>query len=300
MVLPDSNADAAVVRFAPSPNGLLHLGHAYSALYSNAVAQELGGRFLLRIEDIDLVRSRSEFVAAIFEDLAWLGLVWERPVRRQSEHFAVYRRALERLKRLGVVYPCFATRKEIAAAVTADAPRDPDGSPLYPGLSRNMSMEERERCLAESVPHAWRLDMAAAFARACEVAGGELHFVEEASGPNGETGRLAATPEIWGDVIVARKDIATSYHMAVVIDDALQGVTHVTRGYDLFYATHIHRVLQVLLDLPQPRYRHHDLVRDGDARKLSKSAGSQSLAGLRKAGVSAQEILEQLGLIVPE
>jgi len=288
------------VRFAPSPNGRLHLGHAYSALYSKAVAEELGARFLLRIEDIDLVRSRAEFIAGIFEDLAWLGLKWERPVRRQSEHFPVYREALERLKARDLVYPCFATRKEIAAAVerVPDHPCDPDGTPIYPGLSKGLSQADRNALIADGRPHAWRLDMARASAMAEEIAGGALTFTECGVGPGGEKGVQPVTPAIWGDVVVARKDIKTSYHIAVVVDDALQGITDVTRGQDLFHTTHIHRVLQVLLDLPEPAYHHHALIRDEDQRKLSKSAGDQSLASLRDAGADPSDIVRGLGVSV--
>lgn len=296
MPVPDTQA-AAVVRFAPSPNGRLHLGHAYSALYSDEVARRLGARFLLRIEDIDLLRTREAYVDGILEDLAWLGLVWEQPVRRQSQHYADYAAALDRLKEMGVAYPCFATRRDIADAVAADPghARDPDGAPVYPGLSKGLDRREVERRLAAGVSHAWRLDMAAAAALAQRKAGGPLRFTECAAGPDGETGVLPVEPGLWGDVVVARKDIQTSYHLAVVVDDALQGVSHVTRGQDLFHATHIHRVLQVLLDLPEPVYHHHRLIRDEAQRKLSKSAGDTSLKSLREAGASAQDIRLGLG-----
>lgn len=294
---PDSTYAGAAVRFAPSPNGRLHLGHAYSALFTQASARRLDARLLLRIEDIDLMRSRAEFVDGILEDLAWVGLTFEQPVRRQSEHFAVYGDALCELQAMDVVYPCFATRKDIAEAVARNAghPSDPDGVPLYPGLYRGLSADERDRLIGDGVPHAWRLDMEKAAAMAKETSGGVLSFEEGGEGPDGETGKLQVRPEIWGDVVVARKDIKTSYHLAVVVDDALQGISHVTRGQDLFHATHIHRVLQVLLGLPEPVYLHHRLIRDDARRKLSKSDGDQSLKALRAAGVGADEIRQQLG-----
>lgn len=284
----------AVFRFAPSPNGRLHLGHAYSALFTAQQARLAGGRLLLRIEDIDLLRCRSEFVDGILEDLAWLGLKWERPVRRQSEHFDTYHQALEQLQDAGVLYPCYATRSEIRAAVesNADHPRDPDGSPVYPGLYRDVpAAVEQER------PYALRINHALAIKLVTEKIGRRPTFTETGIGPAGETGELPVTPEIWGDVVLGRKDIGTSYHMCVVVDDALQGVTHVTRGQDLFAATHIHRVLQILLDLPEPTYCHHPLISDETGRKLAKSDGDQSLAGLRDAGVTAEDIKRELGFV---
>ncbi len=287
------NADRPVVRFAPSPNGALHLGHAYSALYTQARARELGARLLVRIEDIDLVRSRQEFINGIFEDLEWLGLEWEQPVRRQSQHFDDYRAALARLEALGVVYSCFATRQEIRDAVARmpGHPRDPDGAPLYPGLCKALSRDERDALVAKGAPFALRLDVV----RAMEVAGAPLTFHEHGCGPHGEAGRLSVDPAKWGDVIIARKDVKTSYHLSVVVDDALQGVTHVTRGQDLFHATHVHRLLQVLLDLPEPRYYHHELVRDETGRRLSKSARDKSLKALRSGGATAQDVRRRLG-----
>ena len=281
------------VRFAPSPNGELHLGHAYSALFTRQKAIDLGARLLLRIEDIDLVRSRGEFVDAIYRDLAWLGLEWETPVRRQSEHFGDYRIALDNLDAMGLLYPCFATRQEIRAAVAGlpGHPSDPDGAPLYPGLSKRLSADERAERLAAGEPHALRLDMA----RAIDVAGQGITFEEHERGPAGEHGTVIADPAQWGDVILARKDVKTSYHLAVVLDDALQDVSDVTRGQDLFYATHVHRLLQVLLDLPEPAYHHHDLVRDETGRRLSKSDKDQSLRVIRESGVTADEIRQRLG-----
>jgi glutamyl-Q tRNA(Asp) synthetase len=260
-----------VFRFAPSPNGYLHLGHAYSALLNFDLARKTGGRLLLRIEDIDSTRCRPEFEAAIHEDLGWLGIAWESPVRRQSGHLACYREALAKLSAQGLVYPSFESRAEIARLVAqreADAPwpRDPDGAPLYPGVAKLMAPDERARLLASGVPYALRLDMSAACARA-----GDLTWIEHGEGPDGETGAVVARPQAWGDVILARKETPTSYHLSVVVDDALQGVTDVVRGQDLLLSTGVHRLLQQLLGLPQPAYRHHRLVRDSEGRKLSKS-----------------------------
>lgn len=283
-------SDRPIVRFAPSPNGELHLGHAYSALFTEARARALGARLLVRIEDIDLVRSRQEHVDAIFEDLAWLGLKWEVPVRRQSEHFNDYRDALARLDALGVLYPCFATRQQIrdAVAEVADHPSDPDGAPIYPGLSKGLSAVERDALIADGTPHALRLDVSRALRRVDEP----LTFEEHECPP---VGTVQADPALWGDVIIARKDVKTSYHLSVVVDDALQEVSDVTRGQDLFHATHVHRLLQVLLGLPEPRYHHHDLVRDDDGRRLSKSDKDKSLRALRNEGVTAEDIRRQLG-----
>jgi glutamyl-Q tRNA(Asp) synthetase len=285
-----------VFRFAPSPNGYLHLGHAFSAVLNSDLARETGGRFLLRIEDIDPTRCRSEFEDAIDDDLAWLGLCWEKPVRRQSEHFTEYRAALEKLMALGLVYPAFESRAEIARLTAeqekrAPWPRDPDGAPLYPGTARVLSSEERTRLTQSGAPYALRLDMAAACACA-----GQLNWVERGEGPQGETGTVAANPAAWGDVIIARKETPTSYHLAVVVDDALQGVTEVVRGQDLFWSTSVHRLLQQLLGLPQPAYRHHRLVRDAAGQKLSKSTDATGLRELRAAGVTPAEIRRRVGL----
>jgi glutamyl-Q tRNA(Asp) synthetase len=285
-----------VFRFAPSPNGYLHLGHAFSALLNFDLARRAGGRFLLRIEDIDTVRCRPEFEAAIYEDLAWLGVAWETPVRRQSEHLAEYRHALETLSSRGLVYPSFESRAEIAKLVAqresrAPLPRDPDGAPLYPGAARLLSSEQRAQGLQSGTAYALRLDMAAARGRA-----GDLGWIETGEGPDGETGEVAARPEAWGDVILARKETPTSYHLSVVIDDALQGVTEVVRGRDLFWSTSVHRLLQTLLGLPQPAYRHHGLILDGAGRKLSKSTEATALRELRAAGVTPAEIRRRVGL----
>lgn len=285
-----------VFRFAPSPNGYLHLGHACSALLNADLARRADGRLLLRIEDIDATRCRPEYEAAIYEDLAWLGMAWEMPVRRQSEHFASYRAALDRLAAQGLIYPSFESRAEIARMVAErDAntlwPRDPDGAPLYPGTAKQLPMREREALMASGAPYALRLDIAAALARV-----GSLDWTEDGKGPGGETGRVAARPEAWGDVILARKDTPASYHLAVVLDDALQGVTDVVRGQDLFWATSVHRLLQRLLDLPAPRYRHHTLLRDAVGAKLSKSTKATGLRALRAEGVTPAEVRRRIGL----
>jgi glutamyl-Q tRNA(Asp) synthetase len=285
-----------VFRFAPSPNGLLHLGHAYSALLNVDRAREAGGRLLLRIEDIDATRCRPEYETAIYDDLAWLGIAWETPVRRQSEHLAVYRAALERLSALGLVYPAFESRAEIARLVAAREasgpwPRDPDGAPLYPGDARSLSAGERDRLIASGVPYALRLDMAAA----CRHVAG-LTWNELGEGPDGARGIVAARPEAWGDVILARKETPTSYHLSVVVDDALQGISEVVRGLDLFHATSVHRLLQVLLDLPEPAYRHHALILDEAGRKLSKSDRSTGLRELRADGATPAGIRRLVGL----
>ncbi|WP_315755937.1 MULTISPECIES: tRNA glutamyl-Q(34) synthetase GluQRS [unclassified Bradyrhizobium] len=286
-----------VFRFAPSPNGYLHLGHAYSALLNFQCAQQSGGRLLLRIEDIDPTRCRPEFEQAIYEDLAWLGIAWERPVRRQSEHLAEYGAALERLQGMGLVYPSFESRAEVARMVAQrDAegrwPRDPDGAPLYPGTATSLSGARRAALMAGGAPYALRLDMAAAVARA-----GRAAWDEHGAGPSGESGRVEARPEAWGDVVLARKETPTSYHLSVVIDDALQGVTEVVRGQDLFHATSVHRLLQVLLGLPAPAYWHHQLIRDAQGHKLSKSTQATGLRALRAEGVSPTEIRHRIGMV---
>jgi glutamyl-Q tRNA(Asp) synthetase len=285
-----------VFRFAPSPNGTLHLGHAYSALLNFDLARASGGRFLLRIEDIDPTRCKPEFEAAIYEDLAWLRIAWETPVRRQSEHLGEYRRALHTLSSLGLVYPSFESRAEIARLVTEREaqgvwPRDPDGALLYPGIAKQLAREERTRLIESGVPYAVRLDMEAAIART-----GALSWTELGEGPDGETGTIMAGPQDWGDVILARKETPTSYHLSVVIDDALQGITEVVRGQDLFHATSVHRLLQHLLDLSAPAYRHHHLIRDAAGHKLSKSTGATGLRELRAAGANPTEIRARVGL----
>ncbi|MBM3528569.1 MAG: tRNA glutamyl-Q(34) synthetase GluQRS [Alphaproteobacteria bacterium] len=289
-----------VFRFAPSPNGYLHLGHALSALMNFDMARAAGGRLLLRIEDIDATRCRPEYETAIYEDLAWLGIEWDAPVRRQSEHFAEYRVALDRLAALRLTFPGFESRAEIARMV-ADRdvrerwPRDPDGVPLYPGAARGISEAERAAHIAGGEPYAIRLDMA----KALEWVGERrepLRWTETGSGPAGETGTVAADPAAWGDVILGRKDTPTSYHLAVAVDDALQGVTHVVRGQDLFHATSVHRLLQALLGLPEPVYCHHRLILDADGRKLSKSTRATGLRELRAQGATAGDIRRLAGL----
>lgn len=279
-----------VFRFAPSPNGHLHLGHALSALLNFDMARAAGGRLLLRMEDIDTARCRPEFEAAIFEDLAWLGISWEQPVRRQSEHFARYRAALAKLDAIRMTFPSFESRAELIHLVgDRDVrerwPRDPDGVPLYPGAARQMKEPDRQARIARGEPYAIRLDIE----KAMEWVG-PLRWNETGAGPGGERGEIAADPAAWGDVIVGRKETPTSYHLSVVIDDALQGVTHVVRGQDLFWATSVHRVLQALLDLPAPEYHHHRLVLDADGRKLSKSTAATGLRELRAQGVTPADV----------
>ena len=289
-----------VFRFAPSPNGYLHLGHAYSALLNFDCARRAGGRFLLRIEDIDAVRCRPEFEAAILQDLEWLGVAWEQPVRRQSEHLASYREAVEELSARGLIYPSFESRGEIAKLAAqrgaadpggASWPCDPDGVPLYPGTAKFLSPGERAGLLQSGVPYALRLDMTAACAHAAD-----LGWTERGEGPDGQTGLVAARPQAWGDVILARKETPTSYHLSVVIDDALQGVTDVVRGEDLFWSTSVHRLLQRHLDLPAPVYRHHRLVRDAAGQKLSKSTRATGLRELRAGGATPADIRRLVGL----
>lgn len=268
-----------VTRFAPSPTGRLHLGHAYAALFARQEARTAKGRFLLRIEDIDATRCRPDFEAGIYEDLEWLGLTWETPVRRQSEHMTEYQAALGRLKNDGFLYPCFCTRAEIRAEIArSGAAHGPDG-PLYPGLCRELDPGERDARQAAGEPHALRLDV-----RKASAAAGEIFWRDR------RQGRIRATPEILGDVVLARKDVPTSYHLAATLDDDAQGVTLVTRGADLFAATHMHRLLQALLGLKTPEYHHHKLIFGSDGQKLSKSAAAPSLGSLREAGHSAEEV----------
>lgn len=290
------------IRFAPSPNGRLHLGHAYSALYAAKTADELEGDFLLRIEDIDVGRCRPEFVTGIYEDLKWLGLSWEMPVRLQSEHFGEYERALKTLRDLDIVYPCFATRREIEQVISESGidverwPRDPDGALLYPGIYKDMDLQERNRLMWEGRSFAWRLNIEKAISLATEKASRPITFTEEEGSPAGKTGLQRIKPELFGDVVIARKDVPTSYHLSVVVDDALQDVTHVTRGRDLYPATYIHRLLQTLLDLPEPLYRHHRLIEDETGRRLSKSARDMGLKDLRSAGKTPADIRQMVGI----
>lgn len=275
-------ANQTVTRFAPSPTGFLHLGHAYSALFTAGLANtKNGGRFLLRIEDIDKARVRPEYEAAILEDLAWLGLEWETPVRRQSDHFGDYRAALDELDSQGLLYPCFCSRKEIRAEIeeSGHAPHGPEG-PLYPGTCRNLGEGERKRRMADE-PFALRLDMAKAAG-----ATGPLAWTD------GGKGEIEARPELLGDVVLARKETPASYHLSVVVDDHAQGVTLVTRGEDLFPATHAHRLLQALLGLDTPSYHHHKLLTTEDGKRFAKRDKSLTIRALREAGKTPDEVRE--------
>jgi glutamyl-Q tRNA(Asp) synthetase len=284
-----------VLRFAPSPNGYLHLGHALSALIDCEMARSLGGRFLLRIEDIDTARCRPEFEEAIYEDLAWLGIGWEEPVRRQSDNLDAYAPALAKLEAQGLVYPSFESRAEIARHIAhhtgAPWPHDPDGSPLYPGTAKRLTAEERASRIAAGESYALRLDMSAAMKRT-----GALTWVEIGADPKQNHETLMAEPQKWGDVVLARKDTPTSYHLSVVVDDALQGVTHVVRGQDLYQATSVHRVLQTLLGVPAPLYHHHRLILDAEGHKLSKSTQATALRELRRQGRTPADIRRMVGL----
>lgn len=279
----DQNQKPFVTRFAPSPTGRLHKGHAYSALMAFRRTQTEDGRFLLRIEDIDTVRCRNEFVDGIYDDLVWLGLSWENPVRRQSNHFADYQAALDMLKAMGLVYPCFCTRKDIQREIAASesAPHGPDG-PIYPGICRGRN--DAEALLAAGMPHAWRLNLDAAL----NHIGAVLEWQDEVKGT------IKATPQELGDVVLARKDTPTSYHLSVVVDDAMQGITHVIRGEDLFHATHIHVVLQRLLGYPTPIYHHHGLLLDDRGKRFAKRNKSVTLESLRKAGTSPDDLVRAL------
>jgi glutamyl-Q tRNA(Asp) synthetase len=281
------------LRFAPSPNGRLHLGHAYSALFTQHAAASLGGATILRIEDIDPIRSRPEFDAAIIADLAWLGLRWLEPVMRQSSRMKAYAKAAEVLRARDLIYPCFCSRREVVARASKD---DPDGAPLYAGSCRLLSRDEVDARLARGEAAQWRLKMDRAAAEA-----GPLDIQEAPAGDRhatwSATGTRPANPAAWGDAVIIRKDTPTSYHLSVVVDDAWQGITHVTRGMDLFAATDLHVLLQRLLGLPTPVYCHHRLLRDGTGEKLAKSKGSQSLADLRAAGWSAGDVRRCLGFV---
>lgn len=293
--------DRPVFRFAPSPNGELHLGHALSAIVGHDWAVRLGGRFLVRIEDIDIVRTREVFIRSILDDLEWLGLSWEKPELLQSEHFADYATAADRLTTLGVLYPCFATRGEIAAAVAKAVAvgeperRDPDGAPIYPGLYRDLPADKIAARRAAGDAAALRLDMARAMAIATDRMGGRPITFREIA-PDGTEREVLADPTRWGDVVLIRKDTPASYHLAVVVDDARQGITHVTRGQDLYTATDLHRLLQILLDLPEPLYHHHPLLLDKDGRKLAKSTGAPRLKDLRAAGATPGDIRRLTGM----
>lgn len=273
----------SVTRFAPSPTGYLHLGHAYSALFAARAATD--GAFLLRIEDIDPVRCKPEFTEAIFEDLHWLGLTWPEPVRRQSEHLSDYKCALDKLRAMGLLYPCFCTRREIEleASGAVGAPHASDDAPVYPGTCRALSYDECEEKLARNKVANWRLDVAAAMKLT-----GPLFWTDRMRG------RIAARPEMFGDVVLARKDVPTSYHLSVTVDDHLQGVTLVTRGEDLFTSTHIHRLLQALLGLETPEYEHHALLTDAAGRRYAKRDLAVTLRALRESGSLPEDIKARL------
>ena len=285
-----------IFRFAPSPNGELHLGHAYSAMTNRHLADSCGGKMLLRMEDIDTARCSSAFEDAIKSDLRWIGVSWDDEIRRQSEHFDAYADALERLRREGLVYPAAMSRREIRETVDkAEAagkhwPRDPDGQPVYPGAERTWSTPRRKHLIGSARAFNWRLDVG----KAMSALSAPVQWAEDGLGPDGETGTIIADPLRWGDVIVARSDVPTSYHLSVVVDDALQGVSDVVRGQDLFHATSIHRLLHELLGLPAPRYHHHALLLAADGRKLSKSNRDMSLHGLRRSGASADSVLNTI------
>lgn len=278
-----------VTRFAPSPTGYLHLGHAFSALQAWQAAKNAGGRFLLRIEDIDVGRCRPEFEAAILKDLEWLGIEWETPIRRQSNHFPDYQAALDKLGKPGLLYPCFCTRKEITAEIarSPSAPHGPEG-PVYPGTCRELSPEAAAEKKEHGAAFALRLDMEKAIAQLEKKGEWPLAWHEEGTAP------VTVNPTPLGDVVLARKDTPTSYHLAVTVDDALQGVTDVIRGEDLFHATHIHRLLQALLDYPAPRYRHHPLILDAEGKRFAKRDAAATIRSLREGGEEPQAIIERL------
>jgi glutamyl-Q tRNA(Asp) synthetase len=276
-------APVEVTRFAPSPTGPLHLGHAFAALVAWQAARTSGGRFLVRIEDIDGTRAREDHIGAILEDLAWLGLDWDGPVLRQSTRLPAYQEALAALAARGLVYPCFCTRRDIEAALAA--PHGPEG-PAYPGTCRTLDPDERARRIASGASHALRLDVTRAFA-----ATGPLAWRDR------EKGTIAADPALWGDIVIGRKDIGTSYHLSVVVDDAAQGITLVTRGADLFAATHVQRLLQALLGLATPEYLHHRLILDEAGGRLAKRRGGTTLRDLRAAGETPASIRARLGFV---
>ncbi len=276
-----------VSRFAPSPTGSLHLGHAFAAWSAHEACRSLGGRFLLRIEDIDRERCRDEFEARIIEDLSWLGITWDGPVRRQSEHFEDYRAALERLDGLGVSYPCFCSRKEIRAEIarSPSAPHGPDGA-LYPGTCRALSPDERAERIAAGRPYALRLDAGQAAAL----------VPDRLSWRDRERGEIVCQPGLNGDVVLARKDTPTSYHLAVTVDDALQQVNLVTRGEDLLHSSHVHCLLQALLGYTIPEYNHHRLITGTDGRRLASRHKARTLRDFRAAGITADDLRRQVGL----
>lgn len=284
-----------VLRFAPSPNGRLHLGHALSAILNHDMAKTMAGRFLLRVEDIDLARCTDELEQGIYEDLAWLGLDWEMPVRRQSGHFDVYRKGLDKLIAMRVAYPSFMSRGDVKAFATDYEaggniwPRDPDGALRYPALDKQRPEHEVSALLSSGKRHAWRLDMD----KASALLETPLQWRETGRGSDEV---IDADPAAWGDVVLSRSDAPSSYHLSVVMDDAVQGITHVVRGMDLYHATSVHRVLQELLGLPAPEYHHHRLILDDTGNKLSKSRRSTSLQVLREQGLAGSDIRGLLGI----
>jgi glutamyl-Q tRNA(Asp) synthetase len=294
---PPADLTVPIFRFAPSPNGLLHLGHAYSALTNLAKARASGGKMLLRIEDIDRQRCTPENEVRLLEDLEWIGFEWDDVPTRQSANFDDYRTVQDTLISEGFIYPAILSRRQIAERIEdlsqggRSWPTDPDGVPVYPGSERDLDETERQFLLAGD-DYALRLDTDRAVARA----GSRLSWHETGFGPQGETGTVIANPKIWGDVILGRKDIPASYHLAATLDDARQGVSHVVRGRDLFWSTAMHRLLQELLGLPVPQYHHHDLILDDDGRKLSKSRGDTALRHLREAGLTRADIVRMIGL----
>lgn len=271
-----------VTRFAPSPTGQLHLGHAFSALQAWRHAQETGGRFLLRIEDIDQTRCRPEFIDAIYEDLHWLGLSWEEPVRIQSQHFAEYKQQLDMLQQKDLLYPCFCTRADINRSHSA--PHGPDGL-LYPGTCKQLAAAVVAQKMASGISFAWRLHVDRA-----------MQATNVLTWQDAQAGTLKAQPHILGDVVLARKETPTSYHLSVTVDDALQGITDIIRGEDLFHATHLHRLLQALLDFPVPRYHHHKLLTGPDGKRYAKREGAITLRALRTSGKTRQDIYQMIGL----
>ena len=288
----------AVFRFAPSPNGLLHLGHAYSALVNLRMARACGAAMLLRIEDIDTVRCTPANEKRMLEDLEWIGFEWDGEPLRQSARFEAYREVLDDLFDEGLVYPAMLSRRQIAEEVEAITAKgatwrsDPDGAPIYPGSERSLSMRERAALVEQGSDFALRLDMGEALSRLTAP----LFWNETGAGPDGETGTVPADPGRWGDVVLGRKEIPASYHLSCVLDDAAQGITQIVRGRDLFHATSVHRLLQEILHLPVPTYHHHDLILDGTGRKLSKSKGDTALRHLREAGMTPADIHRMIGL----
>ncbi len=287
--------DAIVTRFAPSPTGHLHLGHAYAAIFAHDLAKAQGGRFLLRIEDIDQGRVRPAFEKQIYEDLTWLGLMWEKPVRRQSDHMDLYRSELSRLSAAGLTYPCFCTRKDIQREIKAipSAPHGPEGA-LYPGTCRHLSETERAQRKANGDAYAIRLNVEAALGSLGDPE--PYLYIEDGCGPHGEHGLQIGEPHLFGDIVLGRKDVGVSYHLAVTVDDHRQGVTHVTRGEDLFHAAHIQRLLQELLGYTAPIYHHHKLILHNSGRRLAKRDQDLTIKHLREEGITPAAIRQRLGL----